>query len=130
MRYADILVVYEPFQPIYDMTNEPIAIYNLISAALKKKDKSKWERLRKQNLESNLKFDLLIHRLLKGNESEQAIKAIKGVFPVHPYTAYLITVIARYFGSIERVLSDFLHNSEKGFSQFIREHNSLYIIPF
>jgi hypothetical protein len=39
VRYADILAVYEPFQPIYDMKNEPIAIYNLISAVLKKKDK-------------------------------------------------------------------------------------------
>ncbi len=121
MKYADILDVHESLQPIHDIKNKSIATYNLISATIKKKDTSKWEKLKKRKLESNLKFDLLIHRLLRGDESRTAIKSIKTLFPIHPYSAYLLVFIAQHSGSTEQTILNFLHDSNKGFLKFIRE---------
>lgn len=122
MKYADILDIDEHFQAVENNTTACVHPYAIIAAAIKKKDTSGWEKLRRQHLESNLKFDLLIHRLLMGNESAAAVKTIKKVFPVHPYTVYLISVIAQVLSLQEQVFFDFLHNSGRGFLKFIREH--------
>ena len=104
-----------------DYAMEPITTYHIIQAAIKKKNKAKWEEMKKECLEKNPDVGLLINRVI-GNGDTAAKNSIKNLFPIHPYTAYLATFIARHMGSTERSVFKFLYDKEKGFLKFIEEH--------
>ncbi len=87
---------------------EPVTTYHIVSNAIRKKDAKTWETLKKRYLDDNHRFNPLIQRVLKGNESASAMQEIRRLFPIHPYTAYLATFIARYLGSTERSIFNFL----------------------
>lgn len=50
-------------------------------------------------------------------------RALDKLFPLHPYSAYLCTLIAKNFGSTNRSVFKFIHDDKNGFSAFINEHN-------
>jgi hypothetical protein len=103
-----------------DYPMEELTTYHIISGAIKKRDSARWEGI-KRNLLDNERFNKLISRLTIG-ESSAIKEAIRNVFPIHPYTAYLATFLARNVGSTERSIFNFLYDEEQGFSKFIKEN--------
>lgn len=106
-----------------DYSMEPITTYHILGAAIKKVDREQWAELKKEKLEENDEILNLISRLVR-NEGSAAENSVKNLFPIHPYTAYLATFIARNIGSTERSIFNFLYDKEKGFLNFIGEHPS------
>jgi len=100
---------------ILDYSMEPITTYHIINASIKKKDKSRWEELKNEQIENIIP---LIKEII-GDEGVSSQKYIENLFPIHPYTAYLSTFIARNIGSTERSIFNFLYDEERGFRKFI-----------
>ena len=116
----DIKRIRDRFQSLdYSMT--PITTYHIIQAAIKKKNKVEWEKIKNECLEKNPTIGILINKII-GTEGTTVKNTIKDLFPIHPYTAYLATFIARHMGSTERSIFSFLYDKEKGFLKFIEEH--------
>lgn len=103
---------------ILDYRMEPITTYHIISASIEKKDKSRWEELKNKQIED---VKPLIQAII-GNEGVKVQRYIEDLFPIHPYTAYLSTFIARIIGSRERSIFTFLYDDEKGFRKFINSN--------
>ena len=91
-----------------DYSMETITTYHIINASIKKKDKSRWEEFRNDYIES---VKTLIDRIA-GSEGVIVQKYIENLFPIHPYSAYLATFIARNIGSTERSIFNFLYDRE------------------
>ena len=103
---------------VLDYFMEPITTYHIINASIKKKDKGKWEKLKNEQVEN-------VNSLIKAiseNEDIRVQRDIENLFPIHPYTAYLSTFIARNIGSTERSIFTFLYDEEKGFIKFINNN--------
>ena len=116
----DIKRIRDRFQSLdYSMT--PITTYHIIQAAIKKKNKVEWEKIKNECLEKNPAIGTLINEII-GTEGTTVKNSIKDLFPIHPYTAYLATFIARHMGSTERSIFSFLYDKEKGFLKFIEEY--------
>lgn len=48
---------------------------------------------------------------------------LDNLFPLHPYSAYLCTLIAKNFGSTNRSVFKFIYDEKNGFNAFIQEKN-------
>ena len=94
---------------------EVMTTYHIMAATIKKLDTAIYEKESKQ---SASKLDSLIKRLIS-NDSSQAASDITKLYPMHPYTAYLSTFVARNIGSANRSVFNFLYDDEKGFASFI-----------
>ena len=113
----DMEKIFDRFK-VLDYSMEPITTYHIINASIKKKDKSRWEELKNKQIEG-------VNQLIKaiiGNEGVKVHRYIEELFPIHPYTAYLSTFIARNIGSTERSIFTFLYDDEKGFRKFINSN--------
>jgi len=104
---------------VLDYSMEPITTYHIINAAIKKKDMDKFTEIKNKYIDS-VKF--LIEEIA-GNERIQVKKSLENLFPIHPYTAYLATFIARNIGSTERSIFNFLYDEKSGFKKFIKENS-------
>lgn len=114
---------------VLDYAMEDITTYHLISNAIQKKDRDKWNQLKKKHLENNVKLNNLIDRLV-WNEGRKEKECIKNIFPIHPYAGHIATLMSRLFGSTNRSIFNFLNTTKNnGFTQFINKHpkNELYI---
>lgn len=94
---------------------ETMTTYHIMSATIKKLDAKKYDSFCS---EKKLALDTLITRLVN-NDSSQAKSDIVKLFPLHPYTAYLSTFVARNIGSANRSVFNFLYDEERGFANFI-----------
>ncbi|MBW1973451.1 MAG: hypothetical protein JRI44_11560, partial [Deltaproteobacteria bacterium] len=65
-------------------------------------------------------FQILVDRIV-GDKGKTVKDRMKDLFPIHPYSAYLATFIARYIGSTERSIFSFLYDEKKGFSYFLNK---------
>lgn len=101
-----------------DYSMEPITTYHIIGASIRKDDQAQWERLRTQASE---RLDSVIRRIVGTEEGVKNYNLLRDLFPIHPYTAYLATFIARNIGATERSIFSFLYNEEKGFRRFIHD---------
>ncbi|MBD3337553.1 MAG: PKD domain-containing protein [Candidatus Lokiarchaeota archaeon] len=117
LKQEDIDHILGRFESI-DYSMEPITTYHIIGSAIQKKDKKLWERVRNDNVPS---IESVI-KIISGNEGSFVTDLIRNLFPLHPYTAYLSTFIARNIGSTERSIFKFLYDEEKGFIKFINEN--------
>lgn len=109
---------------------EPITTYHIISATIKKKDTLKWEEKRNDVFLKFPGLDDLITKLTN-NHSASAKAKIKDLFPIHPYSAFLSTFIARNLGSTNRSIFEFLYDNELGFLSFLNKEmngNSLLTV--
>ncbi len=102
-----------------DYSMETITTYHIIGAAIQKKEKDKWEKIRDEKTEIMGK---LISRIIGSDSSTRNSGLLKNLFPIHPFTAYLCTFIVRNIGSTERSIFSFLYDENRGFSRFIREN--------
>ena len=103
---------------VLDYSMEPITTYHIINNSIKKIDKQKWDKIRNKYLNT---LKLLIKQIV-GNEEISVQKSVEDLFPIHPYTAYLATFVARNLGSTERSVFNFLHDEKYGFKAFIKEN--------
>lgn len=103
---------------LLDYSMEPVTTYHIIGAAIHKKDLPRWEQLRDERLRG---LEPVIRRIVGTDEGIKDYNLLRDLFPIHPYTAYLATFIARNIGATERSIFEFLYNAEKGFRQFIRD---------
>ncbi len=103
---------------VLDYSMEPITTYHIINAAIKKKDMDKFTEIKDKYIDS---VKSLIEEIT-GSEGTQVQKSLESLFPIHPYTAYLATFIARNIGSTERSIFNFLYDERSGFKKFIKEN--------
>jgi hypothetical protein len=88
---------------------EPITTYHIIAATIKKINIREWKRLQGEIFGNSTQWDDLIN-LLTNNHSASAKSKIKDLFPIHPYSAYLSTFIARNLGSTNISIFGFLYD--------------------
>lgn len=107
----------------YDM--QPITTYHILSNAIKVKDSTKVEELKHARIDENISIGETLDRIIDQTDSltNAAVtkKTIKGLYPFHPYTAYLATFVSRAIGSAERSIFEFLNDGIKGFKKFIEQ---------
>jgi len=97
-----------------------ITTYHLIAGYIKKKDFSTWEILRD---EKNNSIEILLHKITHFEDSEVK-ENVRDLFPIHPFTAFVSSLISRVIGSTERSIFKFLNDSGKGFISFINKQPS------
>jgi len=114
---------------LLDYSMEPITTYHIVSAAIKKTDRDRWNEMKTKYVEV---VRPLITNII-GNESINVQKSLENLFPIHPYTAYLATFIARNIGSTERSIFKFLYDENNGFKKFIKinpgENGQVFLTP-
>ena len=97
---------------------EPITTYHIIAATIKKTNIEEWRSHQAEIFGGSTQWDDLIN-LLTNNHSASAKSKIKDLFPIHPYSAYLSTFIARNLGSTNRSIFGFLYDKEFGFLNYL-----------
>ncbi|WP_456471816.1 hypothetical protein [Methanocaldococcus sp.] len=100
----------------YEM--EPVTTYHILESAIRKTDENMWKQLKNEKITRDVKE--LIKKISKGNKDVE--KVIENLFPIHPYSAYLSTYIARTLGSANRSVFQFLYDDNYGFKKFISEN--------
>ena len=93
---------------------ESVTTYHLIEHTIKKKDEEAWNSLKNQNISV---IEDVIARITEIEDN--ATSSLENIFPIHPYTAYIATIIARQIGSTERSIFKFLYDDESGFKAFL-----------
>jgi len=107
---------------VLDYSMEPVTTYHIINAAIRKKDKNKFEDIKNKHI-SPIKY--LIRKIAR-NEGTDVERSLEDLFPIHPYTAYLATFIARNIGSTQRSIFNFLYDEKNGFKGFIKKNPGEY----
>lgn len=97
---------------------EPITTYHIIAATIKKINIEEWRKQQAEIFEGSTQWDVLIN-FLTNNHSASTKSKIKDLFPIHPYSAYLSTFIARNLGSTNRSIFGFLYDKEFGFLSYL-----------
>jgi len=100
----------------YQMSD--ITTYHLISSYIKKKDSKSWEILRDKK---NNHIEHLINKVSEFQDAEVK-ENVRDLFPIHPFTAYISSLIAREIGSTERSIFKFLNDNKGGFRYFINNY--------
>jgi len=117
----DVEKVFGRFK-VLDYSMEPITTYHIINAAIKIKDVDKYTEIKNRHISS---VKPIIEEIIGNEEIHiQVQNYLEGIFPVHPYTAYLANFIARNIGSTERTIFSFLYDEKSGFKKFIKENPS------
>lgn len=98
---------------------ETITSYHLISATFRKESDFK-----DLQAELSTEVDEAIKKIITNNEGQEKLarKDLENIIPIHPYTAYLLTFIARNLGSTERSIFQFIFDEELGFVKFIEDN--------
>ncbi len=99
---------------------EEITTFHIMGSITKKKDLEKWQSLKNEIFNRDLRLNNLLNELTEGNTHYK--EALKDVFPIHPYTAYLAIKLSEYVGSTERSIFRFYYDKERGFLKFIKEN--------
>ena len=105
---------------VLDYSMEPVTTYHIINAAIKKKDRNRFDNFKNIYIYSK-SLTSLIKKIVK-NEGTDVQKSLEDLFPIHPYTAYLATFIARNIGSTQRSIFNFLYDEKYGFKGFIKRN--------
>mgnify|MGYP001773218535 FL=1 len=105
---------------VFEYTMNPVTSYHLLRAAIKVKNEEKFQEL----IEKYITFDVekVIDIIVTQLNNHQIKNELKRIFPIHPYTGYILAFIARHIGSADRSIFTFLNDKEKGFKKFIKEH--------
>ena len=106
----------------YEMEN--ITTYHIINGAIIKTDRQAWENVKNDKivLVQNVLNKILSFNNKSGNDEKIGERELKDLFPIHPYTAYLLTFVARNLGSAERSIFNFIFDDNVGFRKFIADN--------
>ncbi|BAM69677.1 conserved hypothetical protein [Methanothermobacter sp. CaT2] len=99
---------------LLEYSMESITTYHLIENTIKKKDEKRYNSLKNESIS---KIVDVINRITAIEDDARA--SLENIFPIHPYTAYIATIIARQIGSTERSIFKFLYNDKNGFKAFL-----------
>jgi len=113
----DVKKILDRFK-VKEYSMETITTYHLINSSMVKKESDEFESLKERKLKQ---IESLID-IISENEDSTAKEEIVNLFPIHPYTGFLMTFIAKYIGSSERSIFFFLNNKEKGFIKFLNDY--------
>ncbi|MGJ7027927.1 MULTISPECIES: hypothetical protein [Methanothermobacter] len=102
---------------LIEYSMETITTYHLIENSIKKKNPQKWESLKNNHLPQ---IKDIIEKI-SGHENNTT-QSLENIFPIHPYTAFIATIIARNIGSTERSIFKFLYDEKKGFKKFLNSN--------
>lgn len=114
----DVKKMLDRFHPV-EYYMESITSYHLISATFRKEPNFKNTQAELLNL-----VNKVIQKIVSYDEGQERLakKDLENIIPIHPYTAYLLTFIARNLGSTERSIFEFIFDKEMGFRKFIEEN--------
>ena len=116
----DITRMYNRFFSVqYGM--ESITTYHIMAATLKKLDEIQYLTCRRSRM-NDLK-NLIVE--LTDNESQQSAQDIEDLFPMHPYTAFLCSMLSNQIGSTNRSVFEFLYDEKRGFKNFLQNDTTL-----
>jgi hypothetical protein len=93
--------------------------YRLMSATMKVSKREQYDEIRNSSFPD---FKELISYLTDGTGNIE--KEIHDLFPLHPYTAFLCSMISGQIGSSNRSVFRFLYDEEKGFLNFLKTNNA------
>lgn len=103
---------------VLDYAMESITTYHIINASINKINEKKWLIIKNQWTN---KIKILINQIIRAEGIPVPKSSLEDLFPIHPYTAYLATYMARNIGSTERSIFNFLYDEKNGFKKFIKE---------
>jgi len=101
---------------VVDYSMESITTYQIINASINKINKIKWLEIKNQHID---KVKFIIDEI-SGTANITVQRSLENLFPIHPYTSYLATFMARNIGSTERSIFNFLYDDKNGFKSFIK----------
>jgi len=113
----DISLMRDRFHPIFQYGMESITTYHIMAAAFKQIDENQYITCRYDRMNG---FTKLIADLTD-NESQEAIQNIENLFPMHPYTAFLCSMLSNQIGSTNRSVFEFLYDEKRGFKKFLQD---------
>ncbi|MBC7123808.1 MAG: hypothetical protein H5T94_11340, partial [Pseudothermotoga sp.] len=96
----DIGKVRDRFKVI-EYSMEPTTTYHIVRGVLKKKNLEDYQKVRAQFLDASIEEVIrnIAEREQNSSTGAVAIKlALEDIFPIHAYTIYVATLLARYFG--------------------------------
>ena len=99
---------------------ESITTYHIMATALKKLDETQYIDCCSGSMG---RFKELI-AYLTNNESQQSAKDIENLFPMHPYTAFLCSMLSNQIGSTNRSVFEFLYDDKHGFKCFLENETA------
>lgn len=96
---------------------EAITSYHLVSATFNKNEDFR-------DIQNKLFSEVedVIQKILTNNYVQDRLvrNDLEKILPIHPYSAYLLTFIARELGSTERSIFSFIFDEQNGFKKFIQ----------
>jgi len=96
----------------------PITTYQILSAAIKKKNLEQWQSL-KEATYFNSEINNLVEYITDSSDGVKVKDSIKDLYPIHPYTVYLSTFLANNIGSTQRSIFNFIYDSTFGLIKFL-----------
>lgn len=112
----DIRTMNDRFDTIRYVMDE-VSTYLVMRHTFTLKDSADYDQLRYNR---TVKLNELIDYLCDGGVEEER-KSIAGLFPMHPYSAFLCSKLSDYVGSANRSVVNFMNDDKKGFKKFIQD---------
>ena len=107
--------VFLPYQIQYDTT------YTILYSALDRINPDALNTLVDERVKRNMEVVECLDAVVKdSSDQEESKHKIYGLYPFHPYTAYISTFLARIIGSSERSVFNFINDRDNGFVSFIQ----------
>ena len=95
-------------------------VYQILSASLDAKNPSELDRLIEERVKSDFEVSNCIQKLIKTSSHPDSSRSkLEHLYPIHPYTSFAATFLARNVGSSERSVFDFLTDPDSGFKKFL-----------
>lgn len=95
-------------------------VYQILSASLDRKNPTELDRLIDKRVKQDFEVTTCIQKLIKTSSHPESSKSkLEHLYPLHPYTSFAATFLARNVGSSERSIFDFLTDPSAGFKQFL-----------
>lgn len=103
-----------------EYTMELVTTYYILSHLIGKKAVGLQEEKRKFRSRPDVR-ELLVDIEEASHSNVQGRTFLDSLFPLHPYSAYLCTIIAKNFESANRSVFKFIYDDEKGFNAFVQQ---------
>lgn len=102
---------------------EFVTTYSILSHLIDREEVYELQEVKREFKKRNEVNSLLSDLESDNGSSIAGESSLDRLFPLHPYSAYLCTLIAKNFGSTNRSVFKFIHDDKNGFLSFINERN-------
>lgn len=112
-----------PYEIHYDTT------YTILYSAMERIKPDELSKLVDDRIKRNLEVEACLDSVVSDTvDPADSKNKLYGLYPFHPYTAYISTFLARIIGSSERSVFNFLNDKNVGFLAFT--NNEIEKVPF